>query len=47
MPKYKEGKSKPAKGKMSYPMGDGHTKTMIPNTIKPPKKVNYTHNEGK
>ena len=48
MPKYsKDGKMKKKNKKKGYPQGDEHTKSHIPSTIKPRKKVNYTHKEGK
>lgn len=45
MPMYKKGKLK--KMKMSYPQGDEMTRSEMPKKIKPPKKINYVHKEGK
>ena len=39
----KDGKSK----KTGSPAGDEMTRTVIPSSVKPRKKVNYTHKEGK
>jgi hypothetical protein len=47
MPAYKSGKMKKGNKTKGYPQGDEMTKTHIPNTIKPKKKVNYTHTDAK